>query len=231
MKFTKTALTLALVAASGSAMAEALKVGEGIIDGFNNVFAGSGYTLEKGGAGNVNLIKPDDTAVRLATLDKDTGYYSVDYDTVSQLKADGTAKMDTFLREHFGDDVIVTPVVPAPIGGVPVSREEAVQYVQDNGLLNLDGLEQAVKYRKNNENKYNLSENLTGEQKTSAINAVAEDEYLLVYNHAGEKALYNNTTGEYVTEADIADAKAAIVEEAQKRSDEKKLPIVGPKDL
>ena len=127
----------------------------------------------------------------------------------------------------------VTPVDPIypvdPINPIPVTREEAIEYVQSHDVKNGEHFAKAVAYRMNSEDKYELN----NEQKLAAVNkqfATVDGKPMFsgvasIDGEIGGVVLINNQTGEQYTQAQVdemaKDAKAQVVAEAAKRAEER----------
>uniref|UniRef100_UPI000A5E9F43 YadA C-terminal domain-containing protein n=1 Tax=Aliivibrio fischeri TaxID=668 RepID=UPI000A5E9F43 len=101
--------------------------------------------------------------------------------------------------------------------------EEAIQYIVDGNVQvkNAKNLDKAVKFRMNNEDKYEF----TAEQKVAAVNKLTGNDRLEVHTTAGgTKQLMDKSTGQVYTADQVAtmakEARAQIIAEAQKRSEE-----------
>jgi len=129
----------------------------------------------------------------------------------------------------FGVDPIdpgfgVEPIPKLP--GVPVTREEAIQYVKDGNaeFTSSKLLDEAIAFRMNNEDKYEF----TAEQKVEAVNRLIGDDRLAIHTDAsGQKQLMDKETGQVYTadqvEAMAKEARAQVQKEAQKRAEEREI--------
>lgn len=119
--------------------------------------------------------------------------------------------------------------VPQPINGIPVTREQAIEYAKENDLKNAKNVQEVIEYRRNNESKYSLQDNLTNEQKLNVINKQfatvdGQPKFSTVMETQGEMGgvvLINNQTGETYTQAQVdemvVEAKETIKAEAESR--------------
>lgn len=123
------------------------------------------------------------------------------------------------------DPIVITPLPPEFVEPIPVTREDAIKYVKTNDVKNGDHFDKAIKFRKNNENKYEF----TTEQKLAAVNKQfdttnGKPKFSIVDGSIdGNIVLINNQTGEQYTQEQVNEmaknSKAQIVTEAQKRSE------------
>lgn len=117
-------------------------------------------------------------------------------------------------------DGINPPATDLP--NIPVTREEAIQYIVDGNVQvkNAKNLDKAVKFRMNNEDKYEF----TAEQKVAAVNKLTgNDRYSVQTSADGSKHLIDNETGHAYTpeqaESMAKEARTKIIAEAQKRAE------------